>query len=233
MPAPQILSREACRRVDELAVSRYGLATLVLMENAARGLADAALRLSARSPLTPRRAILLACGPGNNGGDGYAAARHLANAGRRVRVVALAPPATPDAIANHATAAAMGIPIDRLDQDPRALPRALGHAPGLIVECLFGTGLTRTLAGPAAAAVEAIHAARARGWRVLAADLPAGLDADTGRPVGGGPCIRAHATATFAAMKPGLARGPREAGRIAVVDIGVPAALIRALAAGR
>lgn len=228
-----MLTRAACRAVDELAVSRFGLPTIVLMENAARGLAGVAVEMTKRAPGRP---VVIVCGPGNNGGDGLAAARFLVNAGRKVRVVTLTrEPATADARVHRVVVEAMGVPVACVEQDAGAVRKALARGPGLIVEGLFGTGLTRPLEGPAAGAVAAIAAARGRGWKVLAADLPAGLDADTGEPVGDGPCVEADATATFAAMKPGLlkASARRYAGRVTVVDIGVPVSLIRELASRR
>jgi hydroxyethylthiazole kinase-like uncharacterized protein yjeF len=210
------------RELDARAVA-LGIPSLLLMENAARGLARAA------HDLAPKGRVVALCGPGNNGGDGLAAARHLAALGRRVTIVLLTPDlTTPDARANLAFAQAVRVPILRLDLRPRALTDALKGTPGVILECLFGTGLSRPLTGPAADAVKTLAAARALGWSVVAADIPAGLNADTGVP--SGPCVEADLTVTFAAMKVGL-RAPkarRYAGKVLLADIGVPLSILAA-----
>ena len=105
----------------------------VLMENAARGLAGVAVEMTKRAPGRP---VVLLCGPGNNGGDGLAAARFLVNAGRKVRVVTLTrEPATADAKVHRAVVKAMGMPVTCVEEDAGAVRRALARGPGLIVEC--------------------------------------------------------------------------------------------------
>jgi NAD(P)H-hydrate epimerase len=154
--------------------------------------------------------------------------------GRRVRIVMLTQGcATRDARTNLAFAEALRLPILRLSDRPRALADALRGTPGVAVECLFGTGISRPLAGTAADAVAVLAAARARGWVIVSADTPAGLDADTGVPKG--PCVEADVTVTFAGMKPGL-RAPkarRYAGKVIVADIGVPISILAARPARR
>jgi NAD(P)H-hydrate epimerase len=222
-----LLSVARARELDARAAS-LGIPTLLLMENAARGIA---LAVQAERP-TGRVVVL--CGPGNNGGDGLAAARHLLAMGRRVRIVMLAQKcATPDGRTNLAFAQAVGVPIVRLTDRPHVLDEALRGTPGVLVECLFGSGLSRPLSGPAADAVAMLAAARTRGWVIVSADTPAGLDADTGVP--NGPCVVADVTVTFAGMKGGL-RAPkarRYAGKVIVVDIGVPLSILAASPARR
>lgn len=211
-----VLTIAQCRELDRLAFEKLGLPTIVLMENAARALADEARRM-----LPPRRSVLVVCGPGNNGGDGYAAARLLAQAGVRVAIVALAPPTTPDARVNHDAARRLGLPIRPWGQSVARRPARAG----VIIDAIFGTGLSRPPQGPAADAIAWINRARAS---ILAADVPSGLDADEGVVLGGarGVAVRADATVTFAAAKPGLAR--EFAGRVVVAGIGVPLSILRA-----
>jgi NAD(P)H-hydrate epimerase len=211
------LTREQAREVDRIAMEELGIPGLVLMENAGRGIAEVALaRLKSR--LGP---VAVVCGPGNNGGDGFAAARHLANAGADVRIHLAVPaeacPEGSDAGVNLLIVRAMGLPL-REDLD-------LAGA-GLILDGLFGTGLTRPVREPYLAAVRAINVAGEAGAEVLAIDLPSGLDANTGGVLG--VAVRADCTATMVAPKAGFfrAEGPRLVGEIRVIDIGVPPALV-------
>jgi NAD(P)H-hydrate epimerase len=162
------------------------------------------------------------CGGGNNGGDGYVAARLLRGAGRDARVVALVPPErlSPDARAVREQAQRAGVPID--DQEELvAFEAGVGD---VVVDALLGTGLARAPEGAFAEAIARIEAARGSGARVLAVDVPSGLSADTGRPLG--PCVRADATVTFGFQKRGLVLhpGPSFAGDVRVADIGIPPA---------
>lgn len=213
----QALTREQCREIDRIATEELRIPGLLLMENAAIGIAAAAQELGAGRGL-----VVVVCGPGNNGGDGLAAARHLANRGADVRVQ-LALPADAyrdgsDAATNLAIARAMGIPIlENLD-----LSR-----PALVIDALLGTGLVRDIREPFRTAVAAINGA---GCPVLAVDLPSGLDANSGEARGG--AVRATVTATMVAPKVGFARkdGPLHVGRVVVVDIGVPPSVVERVA---
>lgn len=207
-----VLSREAAREIDRIASEEFGLPTIVLMENAARALADVTLRV-----LGANRDGLVAvfCGRGNNGGDGFAAARHLANAGARVCCVAetAVHETSGDAGINARVAAAMDIAIlNELDGEP----------PSVIVDALLGTGIRGVVSGRSAEFIAAINGWRERGAKVVAADLPSGMDCDTGLPLGA--AVRADVTVTFAGVKQGLleAGAGAYAGEIVVGDIGVP-----------
>ena len=214
------LTRDAAREVDRRAMAELGIPGIVLMENAARGIAAVTLTAGAGDGL-----IAVVCGPGNNGGDGYAAARHLANAGRRVQLIAVTPidqhPAGSDAAVNAGIARAMGLEI----RSDMALEGA-----AVVLDCVFGTGLTRPVREPLRRAIEAINAS---GALVIAVDLPSGLDADTGEILG--VAVRADVTATMVAPKRGfrLAKGPTHVGVVEVVDIGVPPELVAEVAGPR
>jgi NAD(P)H-hydrate epimerase len=209
------------RRADALAANRLGIPTLTLMENAGRGLADVTEGCLRRYAL---RATLVVAARGNNGGDGLVAARHLRLRGRPVEIALVSPASgfSPegDAGRNLASARASGVPIREV-RDASALARlarSLGPDP-LLVDAVLGTGLE----GPVRAPLDGILAwMGASELPVVAADLPSGLDADTGLCLG--PTPRCVATATFLALKRGLleGRGPELAGRVTVCDIGVP-----------
>lgn len=204
------------RAIDRAAIEGLGIPSLSLMERAGAAVAGAV-----RALLGAGGHCRVLCGGGNNGGDGYVAARLLREAGRTVDVVALIPAARlpPDAAAMRERAAAAGVAIADL-----AGPVPLAAVPGdVIVDALLGTGLARPAEGSLAEAIAAIAAARAAGARVVAVDVPSGLSADTGLPLG--PCVQADRTVTFAFPKRGLVvyPGASLAGEVTVADIGIPA----------
>ncbi|HEX6881926.1 MAG TPA: NAD(P)H-hydrate epimerase [Planctomycetota bacterium] len=221
-----ILSRAAARALDRRTIEEHGLPGLVLMENAGRAAADEAQHLLARSP----GPVLVLCGPGNNGGDGLVIARTLQNRGLEVDAVFVGPA---ERLAGGGADFQTNLRLWR--GLGRALPacselselRARWAESALVVDALFGTGLTRPLDEPWRAAIGALNAARRR---VLAVDLPSGLDADTGAELGA--AVRADVTVTFVAQKSGLlrGRGPELAGRVVVAEIGIPRPWIEAAA---
>jgi hydroxyethylthiazole kinase-like uncharacterized protein yjeF len=152
------------------------------------------------------------CGKGNNGGDGYVAARHLREAGRDVRVLTVAPV---EELAGDAATNAERLPGD----PPETFAAELLDGAVLAIDALLGTGFSGEPHGPAGEAIAALNA-----WAgpVIACDVPSGVDASTGEVAG--EAVRAVATATFAAAKPGLWINPGKAraGAIRVVDIGIP-----------
>jgi len=227
-----VLTREASRLVDRLAVDRYGVPSIVLMENAAVALREAALRMLGG---TPGASALIACGPGNNGGDGLGLARHLHNAGLTVAVVVTRPLAaySGDAGVQAAIVSRMRLTVEecRGDEVAGAFRRAAARlgAPTLVVDALLGTGQTEPARGAVLAAIREVNRLRAAGARVLAVDLPSGLDADTGEPMG--EAVRAQVTVTMVAPKPGLLllRAQAYAGEVVVGDIGAPVELLHEL----
>jgi len=203
------LSRDQVRQVDRLAIERYHIPGIVLMENAARAVADVACSMLGKT-------VLILAGGGNNGGDGLAAARHLANRGMQVRIALTIDPArySGDALINWKIAQAMGLPA--LPADPTDIAAATDD---LIIDAIFGTGLSQSPREPFSQIADAV----ARSGRpVLAIDLPSGLDCDTGQLLG--PCIRASKTITFVAEKIGFANAvaTQFLGEIIIGDIGCP-----------
>jgi NAD(P)H-hydrate epimerase len=187
------------------------------MDNAGRAVAHAV------AVLAPDAAVTVLCGPGNNGGDGLAAARHLKQRGYPVTVQLLV-----EATALKGDAAEMAQqwegPISRASPDP--LERS-----ALIVDAMFGAGLSRPLEGLAA---DLVRAANRCGAPIVAADVPSGLHGDLGRPMDGvdGVCIRATETVTFFRPKPGhlLMPGRMFCGRLTVADIGIPESVLHDIA---
>lgn len=163
-----------------------------------------------------RGTVLVCCGPGGNGGDGYVMARHLALAGVPTAVMSIGLPRPGTDAAN---ARAAWLALCRAGLVPEA-PRTASV--GLVVDALLGTGVTRPVDGPMLDAIQAINALRSHKAMVLAVDLPSGLCANTGAPMGA--AVRAHCTATIAAPKVGLtaAAAKRYTGRVVIVPFGAP-----------
>jgi NAD(P)H-hydrate epimerase len=215
-----ILTREQTRELDRRAIEEFGVPGIVLMENAGRGMAELLRSLGING------LVVVCCGKGNNGGDGFVMARHLDNAGVRVRILLFGDPAqlSGDAAINHRILAASGIPLEVFaapSLDEERLRRHLADA-DWIVDALFGSGLRGVIQSPFDRIIAAINAA---GKRVFAVDIPSGLDSDTGQPLG--IAIRAHHTGTVAAMKKGFLE-PSAAtwlGQVHLIDMGAPRVL--------
>lgn len=208
----RLFRRADARAFDDFAMRTLGVPGVVLMENAAIGCVEALRTLA--GPSWPRVRVAIACGPGNNGGDGYAMARLLRVAGAEPEIHAFGEPrAGTDAAVNAAIVDALEIPRRSLRPES-AVPEA-----DFLVDALFGTGLDRELDGDARRVVELVD--RFDGPRI-AVDLPSGLDADHGVPLGA--ACRATITATMAAPKLGFSVPGASAwtGHVVVVPIGVP-----------
>jgi NAD(P)H-hydrate epimerase len=241
------LSRHEVRRLDVQAAEELALPSLLLMENAGRGAAGWLAELagamppdSGGRPFSPPPSaegpglakVLILCGPGNNGGDGGVVARHLDAWGFPVRVVwfARSDQLRGDAAVQWTILERSGVeqsawfdahPSDQ-ELEAASIARLLADADWL-VDGLLGTGLSRPVEGPLRTVIEAINHS---GKPVFALDLPSGLDADTGQPLG--VAVRARATATFVAAKLGFtAPGAADyTGEVTVIDIGLPRRLL-------
>jgi len=211
---PAVLTPAQVRELDRAAIEDLGLPGPVLMERAALGVSSL---VQARYP---GRHTLVVCGPGNNGGDGLAAARQLHLAGHPVACVVAAASErelSPDAALNFRAAERTGVNL-RVG----AVPDYLWNETELVVDCLLGTGATGELRGRPAEWAGRINAAGARGVPVMAVDVPSGVDATTGSMVAG--TVAADVTVTFHAAKSGLVcpPGSEAAGEVVVWDIGLP-----------
>lgn len=211
-----VISREQARRLDRLAVEVYGLPSVVLMENAGRGSTDVLCRLGVAGP------VVICAGRGNNGGDGFVVARHLDLRGYAVRVLLADDPArlAGDAALNYRVLEAGGVSIRRVD--PASLAAELAAA-DWIVDALLGTGATGEPRPPLDVIIDAVNRAHRK---VLAVDLPSGLDCDSGQAARH--TIRAAHTCTFVAQKPGflVPDAASYTGEVHVVDIGAPRKLV-------
>ncbi len=178
---PLTMTRDEVRAFDAWAIRQLGLAGVVLMENAGRTCAELILR---RLSGAAGAKVCLFCGAGNNGGDGFVIARHLASAGLSPTVVLCGNPdkIEGDAKTNLEVLRRMGQPIEVLDPAaPSAGARVEDVARGasLVVDALFGTGLRGEVAPAYVRLIEAINGL---GREIVAVDIPSGLDCDTGRP---------------------------------------------------
>lgn len=220
----RVLTPAQMRDAERRTIADHGVGSLDLMERAGAAVVAA---IEAHVTARPGTAAVL-CGRGNNGGDGWVVARLLRERAWDVVGVVFgeAGEVVGDACTNLDRARAAGVPVVQVrgggDWD-RCRPRVV--AADLVVDALFGTGLSRPLAGLPAAATDDLNAAvRAP---VVAVDVPSGLSADLSRPLV--PCVRAGLTVTFAARKLALALRPEPAGRIVVADIGIPESVLSAL----
>ncbi|NDY43305.1 NAD(P)H-hydrate epimerase, partial [Dissulfurirhabdus thermomarina] len=210
--------------LDRAAMEEFGIPGVVLMENAGRGVAGLVLEAF---PSEAAGGVLVLSGPGNNGGDGFVIARHLHQAGVPVRVAALAPAEKfrNEAGVNLEIVRRSGIPLEFCPTEAD-VPGLAGRcrSAGLLVDAVFGTGLAREVTGRFAEIIRTMNDA---GRPVVSVDVPSGLSADTGRPLG--IAVAARMTATMALPKLGLVVWPgRElAGELRVVDIGLPPAALR------
>lgn len=219
------LSREEVRTLDRRAIEEFGVPGMVLMENAGRGAAEVLISLGCRGP------VIICCGKGNNGGDGFVIARHLDNRDIPVRVLlfAHADQLTGDAAVNYHIITRSGLDITVHANEMLKQNVVEGDLANVewVVDALFGTGLTGPVRRPYDDVIAAINHSQAR---VLAVDIPSGLDCDTGQPLG--PTVRAEHTVSFVAEKKGFANSEAKPwlGLVHIVDIGAPRKLLEELA---
>lgn len=209
----RVLTSAEMRAVDA-ASATHGVPGAVLMENAGEALVRAAVQLSGH-----RNKVLIVCGLGNNGGDGLVAARRLQGTGREVfcELMGDGSALKGDAGRNYEALIAAGMKVAPIPAD---VPVGKGD---VVIDALFGTGLSRAPEGRMAEAIQRIARWRAAGAKVIAADLPSGLDSDLG--IAHEPCVTADWTLAFAYAKRGqvLEPGATRSGRLEVVDIALPA----------
>jgi NAD(P)H-hydrate epimerase len=220
-----VVTARQMQELDKRTIQEEGIPGRVLMENAGRGTFEQLLR---HFPDIRQKRVVVVSGRGNNGGDGFVIARYLLNHSVAVKVFLLAPKAAlrGDAAASmEAFQRAGGAVTETPDESAwqKALP-GLQHA-GLIVDAIFGTGLSSAVTGLALRVIEDINKT---GKPVVAVDLPSGLDASTGAVLG--TAVTAHLTCTFGLVKRGLVVYPGAscAGQLEVIDIGIPQTLIDA-----
>ena len=214
-----VLSRNQVRAFDAWAINEIGIPGVVLMENAGRSCAELVMR---RLAAVERPKVCIVCGTGNNGGDGYVAARHLLNSGFAATVVLCGSrdKVGGDAKTNLDVLERLGGQVVQLNveaDDVADQIARLGSDADMVVDGLFGTGLSGPVKGGYAVLIEAINAL---GRPVLAIDIPSGLDCDAGEVLG--VAVKAAYTVTFAAVKKGFTApaAGEYTGRIYVAGIG-------------
>ena len=230
----KIVTAQQMRRIDQAAISEFGVPGEVLMERAGYGVADIVQRLARVSDNSHARVKLFA-GKGNNGGDAFVAALHLGNRGFDVEVLLAGEmnKVSGDALTHLERMKSANVKL-------RELPTAAEWdtvdysrlRDAILVDGILGTGISGTVRGPAAAAIRHIRAASDRNL-VVAIDVPSGLDADTG--TARGEAVAADITATMGLAKSGLIE-PCSAdfvGTVEVVDIGIPDKLVRSVKSDR
>jgi len=208
------------RAMDKTAIEKYGIPGATLMENAGKGVARAAL--SMLGPDATGFRVVILCGKGNNGGDGFVAARYLRETGVEVTVLSLCEVRSLKGDAATAALAWTGsgghveelLSIEAVQGAASAIEEA-----SLVIDAIFGTGLT---VEPTGLHAEAIRLINRSSKKVLSIDIPSGVDATTGAVLGA--AVKADVTATMAMPKLGLFLSPgrAHAGRVEVVDIGLP-----------
>lgn len=215
-----VYSAEQVRALDRCAIERFDVPGYELMTRAGHATLGAL-----RHAWPDARSLCIFCGPGNNGGDGYVVARIARAQGLRTHVVPLADPAGLAGDARRAFEEFVAAGGQCEDWHPHVVRLA-----DVIVDAIFGTGLTRTVQGRAAEVIAAINGA---GRPIIAVDIPSGLHADTGHVLG--VAARAQVTATFIGRKVGcyVGAGPDHVGRLVFDDLGVPSAIYASVATPR
>ncbi len=211
-----LANAEQMRAIDRTAIDHYGIAGLILMENAGRAFVDI---LHAHHPLRPGARVVIMAGHGNNGGDGFVIARHLLNRGCRVDVLCLPGELSADARTNREVLERIAsdrlklIAIKKFEEVGRIL------SPEVIVDAMFGTGFSGKLSG---LALEFSTWASLSGAYIAAVDIASGVEADEGRVEGS--AVKADLTVCMGLAKTGhyLGEGRNHSGIVVVADIGIP-----------
>lgn len=224
----KVVTANEMREIDRISIEERGIPGLLLMENAGRGVADVMERFF--SDLC-RSSVVVVAGRGNNGGDGFVVARHLYNRGVDVEIVLLSDPSSVkgDAQVNLGIVRNMGIAIFPITgrEELGVLREKLKKPNLIIVDAIFGTGLSSPVEGIPAEAIDLINRS---GARVVSVDIPSGVDASTGRIMGN--AVKADLTVTFGLPKIGqlLYPGADYTGRLEIVDISIPRDVIEGYA---
>jgi len=231
-----VMTRDEVRAFDRWAINTLGLPGVVLMENAGRSCAEL---IKEKLKHIPKPKVCIFCGTGNNGGDGSVIARHLINGGFKVVVVLCGDRdkvkddakinldvlerlgQSPRLGSTSLTTGRSGQAIEQLDltdTDISGKVKEFAADADMLVDALFGTGLSGQLSSEYKALIESINA---QSCPILAVDIPSGLDCDTGQPLGA--AIRATYTVTFVAVKKGftISSAAQYTGEVFVASIGV------------
>jgi len=207
--------------LDKLAIEKFGVPSLALMENAGRFVACEVLRQIKR---VKGSKVCIVCGLGNNAGDGFVAARHLMNAGIKplIFLIGQGRQLKNDAAVNYCILKKLKYPIKEIVKN-QTLPGLDLRKADVVVDAIFGVGLNREVKNPFRNAIEIINE---NNKRILAVDVPSGLDATDGKIYGA--CVKAKTTITFTCAKKGFFKrqGPKHTGNVIIADIGIPVQLV-------
>ncbi len=207
------------KKIDRIATERYGIPALILMENAGREVAREIRKFK------HLKNVLFFCGRGNNGGDGFVAIRHLLDE-KRIEVILIGKKeeVKEPAKTNIQALLRMGVKINEIinEVDLKNIRRKINSF-DIIVDALLGTGIKGEVKGVYKSAIELINQCKKK---VIAVDIPSGLDADTGKRLG--VCVKANITVTMGVTKKGfyLHEGKLLSGEIKVADLGIPKRII-------
>lgn len=216
------LSRKEVRHCDTVAIERYSIPGIVLMENAGRTASEIIL---AQLPQPTSANVAIIAGTGNNGGDGFVVARHLSNCHIKTKVLICGSRdrIRGDALTNLIIIEKMALDIEYTSNSPAEQIAQLASNADTIVDAMLGTGTAGPPRQPIRTAIETINALKKT---VIALDIPSGLDCDTGEPLE--IAITAAQTVTFAAMKKGflLKEAQKFTGQVTVASIGIDTNLL-------
>ncbi len=202
------------QKLDALAINQYGFPSLILMENAGRRVFE-----EIQKKFRPANVVII-CGYGNNAGDGLVIARHFHEAGIKTQVVLVgqAKQLKPDALVHYQILKRLKYSVKEISHVSTSFLTMIKNA-DVVVDAIFGVGLNRNITDPFKSFIEAInHQAK----KIVAVDIPSGLDGTTGQIYG--VCIKADLTVTFSFSKRGFYQndGPKYTGKVIVADIGIP-----------
>jgi NAD(P)H-hydrate epimerase len=224
----KIISASDMKALDQNTMSVYGIPGIILMENAGSAVADATIAVLAKE--YPGEDILLkhilvVAGGGNNGGDGFVAARHLHNRGFNVKILLVGEVAQlkGDALVNWGIITSMNLHAYQVSNVSPEQVRSLIDGCDCIIDAIFGIGLDKVVTGMTHRFISQINE---RGVPVIAVDIPSGLNADTGEERG--IAVKAHTTVTMGAIKSGLVADHAKpfVGEIIVAEISIPRELL-------
>ena len=220
----KVVTSEIMRSLDRKTAESFGIASSVLMENAGRSVAQAIIK---EFDPQAKKGVVVFCGKGNNGGDGFVAARHLINKGYHVDVIFFGKnkELSEDAGVNYTALSRVTDVIHEIKDVSEFDKTDINlKEKGIIIDALLGTGIKGSVKEPYASAINLINSS---GLPVVAVDIPSGIDADTGAVAG--ITVRAKKTITFGLAKIGLVvyPGAEFAGNVEVVDISIPDRLVQ------
>ena len=211
------LTAREIQSLDRKAIEKYGVPSIVLMENAGRAVADEVLK-DLRKIRRPK--VCVFCGVGNNAGDGFVIARHLLNQGIGTKIFLIGRPKQlkADAAINYQILQNCKYKISEISLLAGAVRKTVEET-DIIIDAIFGVGLNRDIVEPSKSIIEVLNHSMKR---ILAVDVPSGLNATTGKIYG--VCIKAYKTVTFSFPKTGFFKnaGPLYIGKLVVADIGIP-----------